>query len=204
MKKWLKRIRGAIGMGLTWAIAWALTGILIGVASILLPWLPWWDDFFRVFDAPLPAMAWPGFVGGVLFSVVLGIAGRRRSFHELSLPRFTAWGAAGGLLLSTVPDAMMAVGLASPGGSSPYGPWELAAVIAPPLTLLCAASAAGSLLLARRAERRALLENGAEVADGDVADAELTGGETEALSGGVEWTPSTSTRSERMTPPPAY
>ncbi len=77
MKKWLRRIRGAVGMGLTWAAGWALFGLLIGVTSILLPWLPW-ELFFDVFDAPLPALAIPGFVGGVLFSRVLGIAGRRR------------------------------------------------------------------------------------------------------------------------------
>lgn len=33
MKKWLRRIRSAVGMGLTWAAAWALGGVLIGVAS---------------------------------------------------------------------------------------------------------------------------------------------------------------------------
>ena len=27
MKKWLRRIRGAIGMGLTWAIAWFVAGL---------------------------------------------------------------------------------------------------------------------------------------------------------------------------------
>ena len=87
MKKWLRRIRGAVGMGLTWAVGWALFGVLIGVTSVLLPGLPW-DLFFEVFDAPLPALAIPGFVGGALFSTVLGIAGRRRRFDELSLPRF--------------------------------------------------------------------------------------------------------------------
>ncbi|MDH4348941.1 MAG: hypothetical protein OEW17_09055, partial [Gemmatimonadota bacterium] len=102
MSQWQRRIRGAVGMGLTWALAWALVGLLIGVTSNLLPGLPW-DAFFEVFDAPLPALAIPGFVGGALFSMVLGIAGRRRRFAELSLPRFAAWGAVGGLLLSLVP-----------------------------------------------------------------------------------------------------
>ncbi len=92
MKRWLRRIRGAVGMGLTWAVGWALFGVLIGIASLLLPGLPW-DLFFEVFDAPLPALAVRGFVGGAFFSTVLGIAGRRRRFDELSLPRFAAWGA---------------------------------------------------------------------------------------------------------------
>ena len=76
MTKWLRRIRGAVGMGLVWAVGWALAGLLIGVASMLLPGLPW-DSFFQVFDAPLPALAIPGFFAGAFFSVVLGIAGRR-------------------------------------------------------------------------------------------------------------------------------
>ena len=151
MSQWQRRIRGAVGMGLTWALAWALVGLLIGVTSNLLPGLPW-DAFFEVFDAPLPALAIPGFVGGALFSMVLGIAGRRRRFAELSLPRFAAWGAVGGLLLSLVPAAMVAVGLARLGSGAP-GVWQLTAVISGPLILLSAASATGTLALARMAER---------------------------------------------------
>lgn len=154
MKRWLRRIRGAVGMGLTWAVGWALTGLLIGVASILLPGLPW-DAFFEVFDAPLPAMAVPGFFGGALFSVVLGIAGRRRRFDELSLPRFAVWGGIGGMLLGLLPAAMVAVGVATIGRQG-LGLWQFTAVISGPLVLLSAASAAGSLLLARRAEGRAV------------------------------------------------
>jgi LytS/YehU family sensor histidine kinase len=138
-------------MGLTWAAGWALVGVLIGVTSRLLPGLPW-GRFFEVFDAPLPALALPGFVGGVLFSVVLGIAARRRRFEELSLPRFAALGAFGGLLLSLVPAALEAVGLMSaarPKGES----WRLTATIGVPLMLLSAVSAAASLALARKASR---------------------------------------------------
>lgn len=156
MTTWLRRIRGAVGVGLTWAVAWAIVGLLIGVASNLLPGLPW-DFFFDVFDAPLPALAIPGFVGGVFFSVVLGIVERRRTFAELSLPRFAAWGAVGGLLLSMLPAALVAVGLASVthGGADL---WQLTAVVAGPLTLLSAISASGSLLLARKSDGRALRE----------------------------------------------
>jgi len=163
MKKWLRRIRGAVGMGVTWALGWALFGLLIGVTSILLPGLPW-DAFFEVFDAPLPALAVPGFFGGALFSTVLGIAGRRRRFDELSLPRFAAWGAVGGLLLGLVPAAMVAVGLASVEGGG-LSLWQLTALISGPLALLSAGSASGSLMLARMAEDRALLEAGEDVAE---------------------------------------
>jgi hypothetical protein len=139
-------------MGLTWAAGWAIAGLLIGVSSVLLPFLPW-DSFFEVFDAPLPALASPGFVGGALFSIVLGIVGRGRSFHELSLPRFTAWGAVGGVLLTLFPFGLIAAGLASTEGGR-FDAWEILAAISVPFILLSAVSAAVSLMLARKAEAR--------------------------------------------------
>ena len=172
--KGLRRIRGAIGMGLTWAFGWAIAGVSIGVASILLPGLPW-DAFFEVFDAPLPAFAVPGFFAGVFFSAVLGIAGRRRRFRELSVPRVAAWGAAGGLLLTLFPFALVAVGLASREGSS-VGTWQILSVLTGPFVLLSAASASVTLMLARRAEGREARE-----ADDDVAGVPLPEGEAHAL-----------------------
>lgn len=174
MNKWLTRIRGAIGMGLTWAVGWAVTGVLIGVSSILLPGLPW-EVFFEVFDAPLAALAVPGFFGGVVFSTVLGIAGRRHRFDELSLPRFAAWGALGGVLASLIPAAMVVTGLARVVGASP-GPLQFTAVIVGPLALLSAGSAAGSLMLARKSEDRELLK-----ASADVAEVGLSGDEAREL-----------------------
>ena len=150
--KGLKRIRGALGMGLTWAFGWAIAGLAIGVASILLPGLPW-DAFFEVWDAPLPAFAVPGFFAGLFFSTVLGIAGRRHSFQQLSLPRFAAWGAVGGLLLTLFPFALVVVGLASREGSR-VGTGQILAAIGVPFILLSAVSASITLLLARRAARR--------------------------------------------------
>jgi hypothetical protein len=182
VKKWLRRSRGAVGMGLTWAAGWALFGVLIGVTSRLLPGLPW-DSFFEVFDAPLPALAVPGFVGGLIFSAVLGIAGRRRRFDELSLPGFAAWGAVGGLLLSLVPAALVAVGLASLGRPD-FGLWQITATISGPLIFLSAASASGSLLLARKAEGRDLPEASedlAEMVPGEGGAQELLGGGDRSL-----------------------
>jgi hypothetical protein len=162
MKRWVRRIRGAMGMGLTWAIGWALFGLMIGVASKLLPGLPW-DSFFEFFDAPLPAAAMPGFIGGALFSIVLAIAGQRRSFKELSLPRFAAWGAVGGLLLGLVPSAMVAVGLASLSNPA-VSLWQITAVISGPCILLGALSASASLMLARMGDKGQLLEGSQEIA----------------------------------------
>ena len=162
MKRWLRRIRGAVGMGLTWAVGWALVGVLIGLSwSLGLP-MGW---FVEVFDAPLPALAIPGFFGGAVFSMVLGIAGRRHRFDELSLPRFGAWGAVGGLLL-TVPIVTVSTLSLIP-----------AAVAIGIVALLSAGSATGSLMLARVAEDRELLD-GAEV-----AEAGRTGSATRELPG---------------------
>ena len=147
MSQWIRRLRGALGMGLTWAIGWALAGLGIGVASRLLPGLPW-GRIFEVFDAPLPALAIPGFIGGVLFAVVLGIAARGRRIDQLSMLRFGMWGAAGGLLVSLLPAILVVTGLATPAGSLSL--WRLTLTLAVPLTVLSATSAAVSLSLARR------------------------------------------------------
>ena len=176
MTSWLRRARGAIGMGLTWAFGWAVAGLLIGVASVLLPGLPW-DGFFEVFDAPLPALAVPGFFAGVFFSVVLGIAGRRRRFRELSLPRFAAWGALGGLLLTLFPFALVTVGLASREGSN-IGTWQILAAITGPFVLLSALSATVTLAVARAAER-----SGSRDATEAVVDVGLSDGEAHELLG---------------------
>jgi tetrahydromethanopterin S-methyltransferase subunit F len=150
---WLRRIRGALGMGATWAVGWAFAGIAIGVLSRLLPQLPW-AAFFRVFDAPLPALAIPGFVAGVLFSLVLSVAARRRSFEDLSISRFATWGAIGGVMVTLFPFALVAVGLASREGSS-LGDWQILSVIVGPFVLLSTVSAALTLLVARSARPRA-------------------------------------------------
>ena len=155
-------MRGAVGMGLTWAAGWAVAGVLIGITSNVLPGLPW-DAFFKVFDAPLPALAIPGFFGGALFSVVLGIAARRRRFDELSVPRFATWGAVGGLLLSLLPNALAAAGLLTVGPDVSL--WQSTAVISGPFILLSALSASASLLLARRAQDREVLKSNDQVAE---------------------------------------
>ena len=170
MKKWLRRIRGAVGMGLTWAAGWALVVVLMGVTTILLPGTGLEVIFEAADDELLMVMVLPAFIGGVTFSTVLGIAGRRRRFDELSLPQFAAWGALGGLLLSLVPAVALAAEAASV--------VQAAAIIAP-VTLLSAVSASGSLMLARMSEDRELLD-----ASTEVAEVGLTGHEAKELIGG--------------------
>lgn len=155
MRTW-PRIRGAIGTGLTWAAAWAAVGMT-----------PRWLFGFNA-DVPFPLVFGVlGFIAGVIFSGLVVLAERRRRFDQISLPRFAAWGGAGGLLLSAVFVRAASLG------------WDDALVLAPTLIVACGVSAAGSLALARRAETRALPESGA-----GTAEAELPGHEKRSRLGG--------------------
>ncbi len=131
MKKWLRRIRGAVGMGLTWAAAWFGAGLMlllvVGVGAADVP--------FPLFFGLL------GFLAGATFSVVLGIVEGRHRFDQMSLPRFAGWGALGGVLLSGI--LVLAADL---GGEF--------LVLGPVFALAGAGSAAGTLVLARKAEER--------------------------------------------------
>lgn len=140
MRKLLRRIRGAIGMGLTWAIAWGFVGFLMEFV----------DPHGRIADIWPAIFAFPAFFGGVFFSVVLGIAERRRKFEELSIRRFAAWGAVAGLAVGALPFVFGS-------NSSDLPTWQLALMIMCPISVLSAVSAAGSLALARMADKRELL-----------------------------------------------
>jgi hypothetical protein len=149
MKRWSRRIRGAIGMGLTWAAAWSGAGAIVTLGFLL-------RTGSRP-DAPFPLMFGAvGFVAGVLFSGVLGLAEGRRRFDQMSLPRFAAWGAAVGFVLSAT--FVVAVSLAG----DPTFLWNLV-VLGPVFAAAAAGSAAGSLALARRAQDRRLLETTEDV-----------------------------------------
>jgi hypothetical protein len=137
-------------MGITWAIGWGMVGLLIGLVSVVTPFLPW-EVFFNVFDAPLLTLAIPGFFGGVLTSMVLGIAGRNRRFDQLSLPWLALVGALGGVLLAIFPAVLVTVGLATLNPNAP-GLLALTGTLGVPMALLGSASAAGTLVLARKAE----------------------------------------------------
>lgn len=138
MNKWLRRIRGAVGMGLVWAAAWFGAGIML-----LLVVGP------DAVDVPFPlGFGLFGFLAGATFSLILGAVEGRRGFDQLSLPRFASWGAVGGLLLSGI--FVVAAGL---GGGA-------LVVLGPVFAVASAASATGSLALARKAEDRLTLDRG--------------------------------------------
>jgi hypothetical protein len=123
-------------MGLAWAAAGFGAGILVARVSSFNPDLP-----FALLFAPL------GFLAGIIFSGILVIGGRR-GFDRMSLSRFAGWGAVSGLLLSGI----FVVGAALRGETL----WGEFLVFGPGLAVASAVCAAGSLALARRAERREL------------------------------------------------
>lgn len=155
MKPLVRRLRGTLGMGLTWAVAWAVVGggIMEGIV----------DPNGELLDMWPQTLAVPGFLGGVVFSGLLWLREGRRRFDELSLPRFAGWGALAGALLG---------GLALGAGALPGigSVWLRAAVLMGPVAVMSAASAAGSLAVARWATSSALPGRGA-------AGGELPGGD---------------------------
>ena len=156
MKRWLRRIRGVVGMGLIWAVVWAIVGG--GVMEGLV------DPHGKILDMWPQTLAIPGFVGGVAFAALLQIAEGRRRFDELSLPRFGAWGAVTGLMLGV---------LAVAAGAANEAPlWLRAAVIIGPMTLLGGVSASGTLALARMGGKRELSGAGADMSGVGLTESE--------------------------------
>ncbi len=147
MRTWLRRIRGAIGMGVTWAAA------LFAVGSA-----PRWVFGVNT-DVPIPLVFGVfGFIAGVTFSGLLVLTESRRPFDQISLPRVAGWGALGGLLLSALWANAASLG------------WGDVLVIAPTFALASAACASGSLALARRAARRELPDIRGETAEAELTD----------------------------------
>jgi hypothetical protein len=144
IKNWLKRIRGALGVGVSWALGWALIGgtLMEGI----------FDPHGEILDMWPQTLAIPGFLLGVVFSVVLWATAGRRRFDELSVPRFAALGAAAGALLGS---AVLTAGI------FPALPLLLrAGIVLGPLTVLSAASASGTLAIARMARDKGFIDPG--------------------------------------------
>ncbi len=137
MPRWLRVIRGMIGMGLTFSVG-------VGVVASMLAVLPWLllggDSGREMIQMVIKSSIW-AFPIGVAFSGVMAITARGRPFDKLSLPHFAALGAGAGLLLFGV----LAV--------TAWQAWSVSDAIANVtiLTLLGGGSATATLLLARRA-----------------------------------------------------
>ncbi len=135
MRNLLRRVRGAIGMGLIW-------GAALGFAGGVPHWV-----FGVNTDVPISVLFGAfGFVAGVTFSGILALTEGRRRFDEMSLPRFAGWGAVGGLLLSALWAKAASLN------------WGDVLAIVPTFAAASALCASGTLALARRAARHELPE----------------------------------------------
>lgn len=155
METWLRRMRGALGMALIWGLAW-FTG---GMVLLLIVGPDAADVPFPLFFGLL------GFLAGALFSGILGLIERGRGFHQLSLPRFAGWGAAAGLLFSVL--FALTVTLIGAGAML-----DDLLFLAPLFAAIGAASAGGTLALARAADDRALLEGGLDLGEPESEEGE--------------------------------
>ena len=144
MGKWARRIRGAIGLGFTWAAAWFSVGFV-----------PRWV-FGIQSDLPFPLLfGGLGFIAGITFSGLLVLTEGRRRFDQRSLPRFAGWGALGGLLLSALFVRGASLG------------WGALLAISASFAGASAACASGSLVLARRTMRREMPGSRGDTAEAD-------------------------------------
>lgn len=135
MQTWVTRISRALMMGLAWAVAWMPIGLLVGFIV----------DRDGSMDEPwIAAGTYPGFLCGVVFSVVVGFAARRRKLDQLSLAFAGTRGLVSGLLVGGL---WVIVALLS---DPPK--WLLYLAVVGSLTLLSALSGIGSASLARMAK----------------------------------------------------
>ena len=117
-------------------------------------------------DVPFPlGFGMLGFFAGVAFSGVLGLVEGRRSFDQMSLPRFGGWGAVGGFLLAAGFVSVVAL-LGDPSLLDDL------VFLGPLFATAGAVSAAGSLALARKAEDRDLLQTGEDTPEAGLLEGE--------------------------------
>ena len=137
MPRWLKIIRGMVGMGLTFSAGVGVVATLLAVFA----WLFLGDASGRELIRLVVASSLWAFPIGVAFSGALVITGRGRLFDRLPVPRFAALGAGAGLLLFGVL------------GVNAWHAWSTSDAIlnAAILVFLGGGSAAATLMIARRA-----------------------------------------------------
>lgn len=149
MGRWLRRIRGALGMGLLWGVAWFGAGLAIMLTALVLTGSTGADVPYPVGFGAL------GFIAGVVFSIVLGIVERNGRFDEISMGRFAGWGAVGGFIFATLFTGTVTL-LDDPGFM------ENLLFLGPIFGAAGAGCAGGALAIARKADDDPLLSAGSD------------------------------------------
>lgn len=93
MRDILRKIRGAVGNALIWAVAWFGAGLAIGAVLYLAGLFPVTSGWGVVLIMA-KTLAVPGFVTGGAFSVYLGVRHRNRHILDLSVLRLALAGGA--------------------------------------------------------------------------------------------------------------
>jgi len=110
MKAIRRKVRGVLGVALTWGFLWWAIGLTVGlVIGVVDP------DSIDPGEEPIVVgwiIGFVGFLSGLAFGLLLSLAEHRKTVLDLSLPRVALWGilgAAAPLLLTGMPDGMVVV-----------------------------------------------------------------------------------------------
>lgn len=132
----MKRVRDTLLIGIIWAFAWAPVAILAGLVI---------DPDNSMDEMWFMIGALPGFLCGVVFAVLSGLAGGDRS-RTTSPPRAALLGALSGVIVGILPFLVGESQVAMP-------EWLFAVLVIAAFTLMSAASAVVTAMWARRRSR---------------------------------------------------
>ncbi len=143
----LRKLRGALGTAVTWAIGWAIAAVPLTTIMWLLGGsdLPLLDTV-----GPLTAIsAGSGFISGGLFSLGLATLGRSRSLEELRVAPMALLGAGAAIVLPIIAFAS---------GLFEYAPitWRGATIFTSVMAVLGAATGGGIVKIAKGADAQRL------------------------------------------------
>jgi uncharacterized membrane protein len=100
MTSLIRRLRGAVSIGVAWGLLWVAIGlILIALIGVFRP------QEIDPGEGPgkvLPILGLVGFLSGLGFAGLLSLAERRTRLHELSLTRVALWGLLGSAAIPLV------------------------------------------------------------------------------------------------------
>ena len=107
----LRRLRGLVGISLTWAVLWVPLGWLASVVDAVARGRPvealFWSDVRTLMTI--------GAICGFLFGMVLAAAAKRKTFEQLTLGRTALWGVAAGMVIPGVFAVFNGIGAALSG-----------------------------------------------------------------------------------------
>ena len=86
MNKWLRKLRGVVGLGPMWGVLWAV--IFAGISIVV-----WFVDPEDIAPGEGPVQVGViGLVSSVAFGILLTIAESSRAMHDIALGRAARWG----------------------------------------------------------------------------------------------------------------